>query len=134
MIPHLMLIDDNEDDQMFYRRIINRSGLVETFCPFFMAEDALTFLRQEGPPPIDAILLDINMPGMDGFQFLDAATQEFGDNFAKIAVIMLTTSILEKDKRRASQYAIIKDYINKPLEQEHLEKIDRMLSGECTGL
>lgn len=131
MIPHLMLIDDNEDDQMFYRRIIKKSGLVETFHPFFMAEDALGFLREDSHPPIDAILLDINMPGLNGFQFLDAATEEFGDSFAKIAVIMLTTSILEEDKRRASHYAIVKDYINKPLEQQHLERIDRMLGGEA---
>jgi CheY-like chemotaxis protein len=128
MIHQLMLIDDNEDDQMFYRRIIDKSGLVETFHPFFMAEDALSFLREENRPPIDAILLDINMPGLNGFQFLDAATEEFGDDFAKIAVIMLTTSILEEDKRRASQYAIVRDYINKPLELEHLEAIDRMLA------
>ena len=73
-------------------------------------------------PPIDAILLDINMPSIKGFQFLDAATEEFGDDFGKIAVIMLTTSILAEDKRRASQHAIVKDYINKPLEHEHLEK------------
>ncbi|MEM7042933.1 MAG: response regulator [Pseudomonadota bacterium] len=130
MIPHLMLLDDNEDDQMFYRRIIKKSGLVEAFHPFIMAKDALAFMRRDDRPEIDAILLDINMPGMDGFQFLDAATEEFGDSFAKIAVIMLTTSILEKDKRRASQYAIVKDYVNKPLEQEHLEKIDRMLPDE----
>lgn len=130
MIPHLMLIDDNEDDQMFYRRIIKKSGLVEAFHPFFMADDALAFLRQDNRPPIDAILLDINMPGMDGFQFLAAATEEFGDDFAKVTVIMLTTSILEEDKRRASRYSIVKDYINKPLEQSHLEKIDRMLLKE----
>ncbi len=122
-----MLIDDNEDDQMVYRRIIKRSGLVENFHQCFMAEDALTFLRDPACPSIDAILLDINMPGMNGFQFLEAATNEFGDNFAKVAVVMLTTSLLEHDKHRASQYAIVKDYLNKPLEQKHLEKIDQML-------
>ena len=130
MIPHLILVDDNEDDQLFYQRIIEKSGLVERFHQFFMAEDALAFLRQDERPVIDAILLDINMPGMDGFQFLDAATSEFGESFARIAVVMLTTSMLEEDKRRASQYAIVKDYINKPLEHEHLEHIDQMLRGD----
>lgn len=130
MINQLMLIDDNEDDQMVYRRIIKRSGLVENFHQFFLAEEALTFLRDQACPAIDAILLDINMPGMDGFQFLEAATNEFGDSFARVAVVMLTTSLLEDDKQRASQYAIVKDYLNKPLEQAHLEKIDRMLRGE----
>jgi CheY-like chemotaxis protein len=130
MIPNLMLIDDNEDDQMFYRRIIKKSGLVEAFHPFVMATDALDFLKQEGRPEIDAILLDINMPGMNGFQFLDAATAAFGDNFTKVAVIMLTTSMLEEDRNRARQYAIVKDYINKPLELGHLERIDRILRGE----
>ena len=40
-----MLIDDNEDDQMFYRRIIKKSGLVEAFHPFVKAKDALSSLR-----------------------------------------------------------------------------------------
>lgn len=130
MIPHLILVDDNEDDQMFYRRIIEKSGLVKRFDQFYMAEDALTFIRQAESPKIDAILLDINMPGMTGFQFLDKATAEFGESFAKIAVIMLTTSMLEEDKRRANAYTIVKDYISKPLELEHLKTIDQMLNNK----
>ncbi len=128
MINHLMLIDDNESDQLVYRRIIKRSGIVENAHQLYMAEDALTFLRDPACPSIDAILLDINMPGMNGFQFLEAATQEFGDSFVRVAVIMLTTSILEHDRLRANQFAVVKDYLNKPLEREHLEKIDRMLN------
>ena len=115
-------------DQKLYRRIIERSGLVEDLQQFTLAEDALEYLRRMDRPKIDAILLDIRMPRMDGFEFLDAATAEFGQTFTRIAVIMLTTSASEADKQRASEYGFVRDYITKPLLIEHLELVDRLLA------
>jgi len=128
-IPVTMIIDDDSIDQMLYKRIIDRSGLVETVLSFYYAEDALDFLRQPDRPDVDVILLDINMPGMSGFEFLQAAEEEFGESFADIVVIMLTTSLDPKDQERASAHKCVKAYFDKPLNNDQLLQISEMLQG-----
>lgn len=122
-----MIVDDNAIDQKLYARLATRSGLVGALHGFLMAPDALDFLAQPDRPVIDIILLDINMPRMNGFEFLDAATSRFGPGFVRAAVIMLTTSMSDKDRKRADSYAVVRDYIQKPLEMVHLQEIDTML-------
>lgn len=122
-IGTLMIIDDSEVDQMLCRRLVKRSGLVDNVIGFLSAEDALEYLRSQTLPAADAILLDINMPKMDGFEFLDAATRELGARFARIVIMMLTTSLNPYDQERARQYPVVKDYCNKPLLLEYLERL-----------
>lgn len=126
-IGTLVLIDDEEMDHLLYRRTVERSGLVDELITFLSAEEALEFLRSDDRPEIDAILLDINMPRMNGFEFLDAAEREIGHGFAQMVVIMLTTSLNPEDRARADACSMVKDYLSKPLCAEHLEKIARML-------
>ena len=127
-IQTLMLIDDNEVDQMLCERLALRSGLVGNFIGHLSAEDALDSIRSQPMPVADVILLDVNMPRMDGFEFLDIATRELGDQFARMVVIMLTTSLDPLDQERAGQFAVVKDYCNKPLLTQHLERIAALLS------
>lgn len=126
-IETLLLIDDNELDQMLYKRIIERSGLVDQTLSFYYAEEALAFLERDRDFRVDVILLDINMPRMDGFEFLQAATERLGENFAKAVVVMLTTSLDPKDVERANSFSAVKDFLNKPLTAEHLKQISRLL-------
>ena len=129
-IGSIFLIDDNTIDQKLYKRIIDRSGMVGAFTGFLSAEEALEHLRRSDHPAADAILLDINMPRMDGFEFLEAATAELGDQFAKMVVMMLTTSIDPRDEERARQYSVVKDYCNKPLTLEYLKTLAEILKKE----
>ena len=126
-IETLMVIEDNSVDQMICRRIIKRSGMVRKLYPFVYANDALDFLKTKDRPVIDAILLDINMPRMDGFEFLEAATRQLGDNFARMVVVMLTTSLDPRDAKRAENFSVVREYFNKPLVLEHLERISAHL-------
>ena len=127
MIESLMLIDDNAIDQKMYKRLVDRSGLVRNLFPFMSAEEALEFLRKRNGQSVSAILLDINMPRMDGFEFLEAATRDLGNSFADIVVVMITTSVAAHDKERAREFAVVKDYVAKPLGEEDLRRIDQML-------
>lgn len=128
MINNLMMIDDSKVEQKIYQKIVERSQIVGSLEQFYEPESALEFLRSKNGITTDAILLDINMPRMNGFEFLEAASQEFGDDFARAAVIMLTTSISEADMERAKSFPVVRGYINKPLKSDHLTMIDNMLN------
>lgn len=126
-IRKLMLIDDNEADTFLYRLVIEESGLVADLDVFNMAEDALASLRGSAWASVDAILLDIRMPRMSGFEFLETALAEFGADFAKVIVIMLTTSLDPHDRERAEKLNV-KHYFEKPLTRAHLDIITATLA------
>ena len=88
-------------------------------------EGAYLIDRKEPAPNL--ILLDINMPKLDGFEFLDAASKALGADFA-VVVVMLTTSLNPADRDRAKQYAAIKEYLNKPLTVDLLAQISALLN------
>ncbi len=122
-IGHLIAIDDSEFDLLSNKRMIERSGLVEDYQYFLDAQEALHYMRSPDRPGIDAILLDINMPVMNGFEFLDAATGELGEDFAGIVVLMLTTSLSPRDTERALSYKAVREFCNKPLSMTLLESL-----------
>mgnify|MGYP001800604460 CR=1 FL=1 len=126
-IPRLAIIDDAEFDQMLYARLIERTVIVgETLC-FFSAEEALTYFEAPDAQPVDVILLDINMHGMSGFDFLEHITENKSADYAEIVIVMLTTSLNPLDVERASTFDLVKDYIHKPLEEQHLDDIAQLL-------
>lgn len=127
-IQTLMLIDDSDIDQMIYRRIINKSNMVGELVQFTEAPDALTFLQEPTTKKPDLILLDINMPGMDGFEFLEAATDKL-DVLNCPVIVMLTTSLNPKDEERARSYDLVHDFLNKPLTVDHLRSLGELLNA-----
>ena len=127
-INRLMLIDDNALDQRLYQRVITRSGLVGETISFLWAEEALAHLTDPAQPPVDLVLLDINMPQMDGFEFLHAASDVAGPQFAPV-VVMLTTSLNPDDYARAMAFDAVRDFLNKPLTIQHLHRMADMLDA-----
>ena len=119
-LGRVMLVDDDSIDLKMYDRIISRSGVVAETVKFTCAEEALAYLLDPETPPVELIFLDINMPRMTGFEFMDAACAALGPDFTVPVVMMLTTSISEYDRDRAAKFSPIKAYFNKPLTKDQL--------------
>jgi CheY-like chemotaxis protein len=108
-----MLVDDSEADLLFSRIIVSRSGICDSVLEFDSAAGALAHLQAPQGQDIDLILLDINMPGMDGFEFL-RAYQQLQDARAK--VVMLTSSPDPHDRFEAERFACVRGYVVKPID------------------
>ena len=128
-LKNVLLIDDERIDQMMYRRVMDRSGLVGDVIGFQYADEALEYLKRTDRARIDVIFLDINMPRMNGFEFLQRATEELGAGFATAVVIMLTTSLDPSDVSRAKAHAVVKAFINKPLTVEHVHYVASLVDA-----
>jgi len=111
----IMLIDDDDDDNYFHQIIINGMNITERIEVVLNGEEALIFLKKENQTQPDIIFLDINMPKMNGWEFMEAYKELRVDQKAKVIVMMLTTSENPEDKKRAALYPEIIGFNSKPL-------------------
>lgn len=118
-----LLIDDERVDRRYYKRTIENSNVVDEVIDFAAADEALAHLKANPGLQVDVVFLDINMPRMNGFEFLDAAIQEFGANFVEVVVVMITTSLNPADRDRAEAYDVVKEFISKPLTDDHVRQV-----------
>jgi CheY-like chemotaxis protein len=126
----VMLIDDNEIDNLINQKMIEASTLSENIYVHTGAKSAIEFLKnieklgKAGHPILpQVIFLDIDMPLMDGFQFLDEFEKFRVDTKEICNIVMLTSSINPQDVNKSKKYQYVRKYINKPLTQDTLEKI-----------
>lgn len=113
-IETVMLIDDNDADNFYHKIVMQKAGFSGDIIVFQYAYEALAFLKKN-ERIVDLILLDINMPRMNGFEFLEAYEALPSDQRVKAIVIMLTTSLNPADEARANEFADVRGFLNKPL-------------------
>jgi CheY-like chemotaxis protein len=119
----VLLVDDDVINNFINARLIKKIDMSHHLHISTNGKEAITYLsgklnNNEVCPEL--ILLDINMPVMDGFEFVDAFRKLNFPNQAKIVIIMLTTSSNPKDLENVEALNI-GGYINKPLTEEKLK-------------
>jgi CheY-like chemotaxis protein len=117
----IMLIDDNPDDNFFHERVIRKCDAAENIIVMQSASVALEYLKSNPAQCPDLIFLDINMPGMNGWEFLEEYSTLEKSLQHQVIVIMLTTSENPDDQLKAVN--IVTDFKTKPLTKLMLEEI-----------
>jgi len=122
----VMLIDEDEIDNLINQKIIESNNFSDKIIIFRTGQEALEYLdKNKGTDEQlpDLIFLDINMPIMDGFQFLEEFENLKGGVHQKCKIIMLSSSISPRDIDRAASNRFVKKYLNKPLNSRYLQAI-----------
>lgn len=115
MTHRVVLVDDSEFDLLYTRLMFDRTGLEVTLEACETADDALVALSDGRP--VALLMMDINMPAMDGFELLEVL-QERPD--ASPPVVVLSSSHIPVDESRARRHPIVRDYLTKPVTPEML--------------
>lgn len=118
MTLRVMMVDDNDNDLLFTRLILQRCGVGYDILGFERAAQALDHLRDTPSHGVSIILLDINMPAMNGFEFLEAFEALTPAQQGGAVVLMLSSSSDPTDRERAARHASVKGYLTKPLERQ----------------
>lgn len=127
-LTSILLIDDDEISNLFNKIFISKLNVDVEVEIVLNGKDAIDFITSLTKTPNTTLpcllLLDIKMPIMDGWQFLDAyetnVSQEIKDN---IVIVMLTTSEDEGDFIKAMKNPNINEFIQKPLSEEIFNKL-----------
>ena len=123
MYDLIYLVDDFDMVNLLHRLLFRRLGLEDKVKDFTNPETALSDLRTCSEEDFRIlVLLDINMPEMSGFEFLER--MERGDFPLNVDVIVVTSSVSDSDRILAKEYPrLVRDFVSKPLKLEKLEDI-----------
>ena len=116
----IMLIEDNEDHAELIRQTLEDKRIANTIIHFDNAEKALAHLNTSTSNLPGVVLLDLNLPGMSGHEFLLEIKNN--DSLKLIPVVVLTTSSGEKDRMTAYEHHV-NSYLVKPIDAGQFEKM-----------
>jgi len=116
----VMLVDDNDADLVYTEVVLLAKGIAREVLSFDTAGAALDFLREGRTPVPELVLLDLNMPEMDGFAFIEAYAALRGSMREPPRVVVLTSSPEAGDERRARSERWVTGYLVKPIEPDAL--------------
>lgn len=115
------LIDDNYIDNIVTRKLLENSRFAQNIVISESPDEALDLLR-DGVISPEVIFLDIRMPLMDGFEFLELY-DKLTINKEKVKIFLLSSSLDPADIKRSAENKYITQFLHKPLTKKILEEI-----------
>ena len=126
-LERIMLIDDDQITNTYNEFILRKLKIADHFIVFQDANKAIKYFESDHEQ-IDLILLDLNMPLMDGWEFVEEF-EKIQLSYEAIIVVVLTSSADIDDRERVKQFKSIKKFINKPLDMESAKQLIALFSN-----
>lgn len=125
-LNHILLVDDDTINNFINEKLLKKLDCSHKISVSINGEEAIQFLKricaEDYTKCPELILLDINMPVMDGFEFLEQYKKLDFPNKQSVIIVMLTTSTNPNDTERLNQSGVA-GYINKPLTEAKLKEV-----------
>jgi|JI8StandDraft_2_1071088.scaffolds.fasta_scaffold10970_4 CheY-like chemotaxis protein len=128
----ILLIDDDAISNFLSKSMIEKSGIFDKVYVYSSATAALEFLSSCIDKDVEfpeIILLDVMMPVMDGFTFLEEFIHLESSKTSHVKVCMLTSSLDPKDRQQADAYPQVVEFISKPINQEKIKKFMTLIDN-----
>src|SRR3954465_1239272 len=123
----VLLVDDDEINNFISIKLIKKALLNTEIMACLngkFAIDQLAEIQRKDPAKLpDYILLDINMPIMNGWEFLDEYKRINLDPLGKSKIYIISSSVFSNDINKARSYPLVKDFISKPLNVEKIKEL-----------
>jgi len=123
MKESICIIDDDQIYQLIVRKVVERTGEFESFCFYKNGLEAFEDFKSPDYKLPEIILLDINMPQMDGWQFLDSLIAHRPNFYQETIIYVVTSSIAHSDRDKAKSYKEVSGFLSKPLSVEKLKEL-----------
>lgn len=129
MLDTVMTVDDDSMGQMLSEIVLSDQHFCESIVQLNDGKMALDYFEEQAKLPLEEqkipklVLLDINMPVLDGWDFLSSFEKKFKHIHPNTKIIVLTSAIDPLTETKASKHPLVFKYIVKPLEPKHIEQL-----------
>lgn len=125
-LNHVLLIDDDKVTNFVNKRLIDKVNVVKHVDIVLNGLEAIVHIEnamqeQVGMPEL--IFLDVNMPGMNGWEFIESYAPQLEKVKDDVVIVLLTTSVNPDDKKKAEGLDLVSRYVSKPLTEPVLMEI-----------
>jgi CheY-like chemotaxis protein len=130
MIDKVICIDDDQITLVLCDLVIKKAGFAKEVLQATNGKEGLTWFSnyfkkngQQNEEPPKVIFLDLNMPVMSGWDFLEDYVMKYSDRIPDTRVVIISSTVNPEDFLRANRYPIVIDFINKPLTTDGLQDL-----------
>ncbi len=135
MLQKVICVDDDPIALLLSKLVISKANFATEIVTATNGQEALDYLSRmdiinenRSSKEVLLILLDLNMPIMDGWEFLEQFNSNFYTNYSKAKIILLSSSIDPKDIRKSKNFPMVLDFLPKPLTKEVLALISEKIN------